>query len=138
MPETNRTRDVETRHRDIQFGNAFRIEYIKTLLALSSAILTFSVTFMKDFVGEETSTASWKLALLSGWLLLLVSAVAGVLNLRYWAWYFISWGRSMTSNEEKEWREIISKKRKFTEQVQIYAFIIGMTMLVIFAIKNAL
>lgn len=137
MTEINRTRDIETRHRDIQFGNTFRVEYIKTLLALSSAILTFTVTFLKDFVGGVTSVTSWKLALLSGWLLLLVSTVAGVQNLRYWAWYFISWGRSRTSDQENDWRDKVSKQRKFVEQVQIYAYIFGMTMLVVFAIKNA-
>lgn len=137
MDEAKRPRDVETRHRDIQFGNTFRIEYIKTLLALSSAILTFSVTFMRDFVGSTTSTVLWKHALLSGWLLLLVSTLAGVLNLRYWAWYFTSWGRSRMPDDENEWRDKVSRKRKFAEQVQIYAFLFGMTMLVIFAIKNA-
>ena len=127
---------IEQRQQDIQFGNSFRLEYIKHLISLSTGVFVFTVTFMKDFLGKASATATLKPALILGWLALVVSIIAGIYHMRYWAWFFISWGRSPTDEKEIRWRNQVMSQRRIAEEIQFYSFFIGLTSLLSFAIWN--
>jgi hypothetical protein len=127
---------TEQRQQDIQFGNSYRLEYIKHLISVSTGVFVFTVTFMKDFLGKASGTATLRPALIAGWLALVVSVIAGIYHMRYWAWFFISWGRGPGNEEEIAWRKQISKRRRIAEQIQFYGFFIGLACLLSFAIWN--
>ncbi|OYW74606.1 MAG: hypothetical protein B7Z37_16990 [Verrucomicrobia bacterium 12-59-8] len=133
-PTSERT--LADAHRDIEFGNNYRLEYIKHLISIATGVFVFSVTFMKDFVGKPTTEATAKLALPVGWLFMVVSILAGILHMRYWACYYTSWGTKWTKPKAKEWRAVINKRRKVAESVQIYGFIAGLSLLLFFTTWN--
>lgn len=132
----NNNRDLETRHRDVDFGIRFRSEYIKILLALSTGVLAFSVTFSKDIVEKPVAEMDFKSLLVLSWMLLLLSSVAGVLHLRYWAWFFNSWGRAHDPEFESEWRAKVNARRIIAEGIQVYGFFWGLALFVAFAVWN--
>lgn len=140
MPEPQPTipeHTVEQRQQDIEFGNRYRIEYIKHLISISAGIFAFTVTFTKDMLGQQAiTTAHAKVALITGWSLLVVSIIAGILHMRFWAWFFISWGRNPHDPEEKRWRNTIMSRRRTAETVQFTAFFLALGSLALFAALN--
>lgn len=129
-------RSLSDQHKDIEFANTYRLEYIKHLISISTGVAIFSVTFMKDVLERNSQSISQKFILLSGWGLLLLSTFAGIFHMRYWAWYFISWDINPYKEEAKKWRNKIDIKRKRAEKLQIYGFIVGFTLLTIFTAVN--
>lgn len=128
---------IEQRQQDFQFGNSFRLEYIKHLISISTGVFVFTVTFMKEFLGKTpATTATLKPALITGWLALVVSVIAGIYNMRYWSWFFTSWGRSPMDEKEVMWRRQVDSRRKVAEKIQFYGFFIGLACLLFFAIWN--
>jgi hypothetical protein len=123
-------------HRDIDFGNRYRIEYIKHLISIATAVLVFTVTFMKDFVGKKSSEAEGRFLLLLGWSALVASMVAGIFHMRYWSWYYVSWGTRWKEPTARDWRATVNARRKIAENLQVYGFIIGLLCLMIFAVWN--
>ena len=127
---------LEAAHRDIAFGNNFRIEYIKHLISIATGVFVFSVTFTKDFIGKPVTAVGAKVALLLGWMALIVSIFAGILHMRYWAQYYISWGIDWTEPSAKKWRRRLDRRRRIAEKSQIYGFVLGLLFLVTFAAWN--
>jgi hypothetical protein len=123
-------------HLDIGLGNTYRLEYIKHLVSIATGVFVFSVTFMKDLVGRSTSDAHLKAALLIGWIALIASIVAGVLHMRIWGQYYMSWGLHYEKEHAKKWRVKLNNRRKLAEYLQIWAFVVGLVALVAFATSN--
>jgi hypothetical protein len=122
------------RQKDIEFGNSYRLEYIKHLITISSGMFAFTVVFMKDFVGRTVSSSHGQVILVFGWVSLIVSIVAGIYHMRYWAWFFNSW--STHPDDGKARRETIDRRRRTAEAVQFFAFFIGLGCLFCFAALN--
>ena len=125
-------------HLDIGLGNQYRIEYIKHLVSIATGVFVFSVTFMKELVGKPNSAANLKPALILGWVALVLSIVAGIFHMRYWAQYYISWGLHYEATHAKKWRSKLNRKRKIAEYVQISGFASGLLSLLAFATWNLL
>lgn len=132
MPEHT----TEHRQRDIEFGNSYRLEYIKHLITIASGMFVFTVAFMKDVLGKPAAAAHGSLILICGWTALVVSIVAGIHHMRYWAWFFVSWGRGPADEQEIAWRKRIDGRRKIAEQTQFYGFFVGLVCLLVFAALN--
>ncbi|UPT69322.1 MAG: hypothetical protein M0D53_08790 [Flavobacterium sp. JAD_PAG50586_2] len=138
-PEKNNEKSSDNRtladeHRDIEFGNNYRLEYIKHLISISTGVIIFSVTFMKDIITIQSVQKVDKYVLAVGWFMLLISVFAGILHMRYWAWYYISWGTNWEKPSAKLWRRKINIRRKIAEKLQVGGFIIGLTLLTIFTL----
>ena len=127
---------IEQRQRDIEFGNSYRLEYIKHLITVASGVFVFTVAFMKDVIGKSAASASASPVLIAGWLALVISIVAGIYHMRYWAWFFISWGRAPADESEIAWRKRIDARRKVAERAQFYGFFVGLICLLLFAAIN--
>lgn len=129
-------RDRESRQRDIEFSNKFRSESIKHLISVASGVFVFTVAFTKDMVQVKLSEAHGVVLMKIGWVALVISIVGGVWNLRYWAWFFSSWGRAHSPEDEKEWRAEIDNRRKMADQLQVWFFCFGLLLICAFAVLN--
>lgn len=136
MEEKKDTRTLSEKHKDIEFSNEYRIEYIKHLITIAAAIFAFTLTFLKDILGKSLSSVSYKPILILGWLLLIISVMAGIAQMRLWASYYVSWAKSFYDEKEKEWRAILDRRRLWFEYLQIYSFFIGLLLLLIFSSLN--
>jgi hypothetical protein len=126
----------EHAHRDIAFGNEYRLEYIKHLVSIATGVFVFSVTFMKDVVGSPTPAANMRGLLLVGWVALLISIFAGLFHMRLWAAYYISWGVGWKESSARAWRRKLNRWRKVSEVSQFVGFGVGTLLLVAFAAVN--
>lgn len=131
-----RQESLSDAHLDIGLGNNYRIEYIKHLVSIATGVFVFSVTFMKDLINESTTNADWKPFLIAGWTGLVVSIVSGILHMRLWSQYYISWGLHYEESRAVKWRQVINRRRKIAENLQIGGFAIGLLLLLIFATRN--
>ncbi|MEP7121885.1 MAG: hypothetical protein ABJE95_13275 [Byssovorax sp.] len=77
---------VDAMHRDVAFANIFRLEGIKTSIAIAGALLAFTVTF-RPTLREVT----WQWMMLVAWLMLGTSILGGLLNLYGWERFYISY-----------------------------------------------
>jgi uncharacterized protein YqhQ len=136
MAEEKDERTLSEKHKDIEFSNQYRIEYIKHLITIAAAIFAFTLTFLKDILGKPLSSVSYKPVLILGWLSLIVSLMAGIAQMRLWASYYVSWAKSFYDEEEKKWRNTVNKRRLRFEYLQIYSFFIGLMLLLIFSSLN--
>jgi hypothetical protein len=134
VEEDNRT--LSENHKDIEFSNQYRIEYIKHLMSLAAGIFALTLTFFKDLLGKPISAVSYKPILMIGWLLLIISLMAGIAQMRLWASYYISWAKSFNDEAERNWRHIVDKRRLKFEYLQIFSFSIGLLLLLLFSSLN--
>jgi hypothetical protein len=75
-------------HRDIAIGNDYRKERLKLLTALATGVFALTVTFHKDLFGETlTQLGLW--LMLSGWVMLIVSLLAGILHFQKWEDFYL-------------------------------------------------
>jgi len=132
MDEARSLADV---HRDVDFANRYRTEYIKHLMSLSAGIFVISIAFMKDVVGGYTN-AVFKLGLAVGWFCLILSLVGGIFHMKCWDRFYISYRKPL--DEGKNRRRIINRWRIFSEICQIAFFVLGMVMISVFAALNLL
>ena len=136
MDHTTPQHTIETRQRDIEFGNAYRIEYIKHLVSVAAGIFAFTISFMRDYLGKSADASTAKPLLAAGWVLLVVSIIAGIFHMRYWAWYFTSWGRGPGDDSERNWRNTVDVHRKIAEYSQLASFFGGVALIALFASIN--
>jgi hypothetical protein len=144
MKRSSHTPNVETpepytrthAHTDIGFANSYRLEYIKHLIAVSTGVFVFSVTFMKDLLGGLVPDGAGKVMLITGWGFLTVSILAGVAHMRYWARYYISWGLHPNDKKGEVGRRQIDLRRRTVEIIQVSCFALGIIMLFVFSSWN--
>jgi cell division protein FtsW (lipid II flippase) len=76
-------------HKNIAIGNRFRLEAVKHMISLGVGAIVFTVTFRKDFQG--ISDESWLILIGLGWIALLVSVCGGVVQLKWWEKFYLSY-----------------------------------------------
>jgi hypothetical protein len=136
MAEERDQRTLSEKHKDIEFSNQYRIEYIKHLITIAAAIFAFTLTFLKDILGKPLFSVGYKPILILGWLLLIVSLMAGVAQMRLWASYYVSWAKSLYDEEQKKWRDTVDRSRLRFEYLQIFSFFAGLVLLLVFSSLN--
>ena len=127
------SRTLEDIHRDVDFSNRYRLEYIKHLMSLSAGIFVISVAFMKDVIGEPTVVV-FKLGLITGWGFLILSLVGGILHMKCWDRYYISYRKDEDIGNIR--RKHINMWRIAFETCQIAFFLLGITMIFCFVALN--
>lgn len=131
MNQTNRT--LEDIHRDVDFANRYRLEYIKHLMSIAAGIFVISITFMKDFVGNY-GTAIFKMGLVAGWGCLVMSIVSGIGHMKCWDRYYISYRKQREEGDRR--RKRINLWRIISETLQISFFIAGLVLIFSFSVMN--
>jgi hypothetical protein len=98
-------------------------ETTKQLISLSTAIITVTIAFAKDFFGSRQSGLEWLLAL--AWLLYLISLISGIFTLM---------GLTGQLSSSNQLPSIYARPIKLFSIGQILTFISGTVAIVIFGI----
>lgn len=91
----------EIMYRDIAMGNDYRKERIKHMATMATGVFALTATFHKDLVGQSPDKPELFL-LLVGWLLLVLSLLAGIEHLRRWENFYLGFRDS--ANALWRWR----------------------------------
>jgi len=128
------TPTIEAVHRDVGFANEYRLEVIKTMLAISTALLAFTVSFR-----PKLNPVWYEWMMVAGWVGLGASLIGGILTMYCWELYYISYrdydhkGRAVAG---REYRDKVNKCRKAAFLVQCVGFLIGVAGVAMFAGVN--
>lgn len=128
-------RNLEDIHRDVDFANRYRLEYIKHLMSIAAGIFVVSIAFIKDFVGDY-KTAIFKIPLIIGWAFLILSIAAGIFHMKCWDRFYISYRKSFDEGARR--RKVINVYRTIAETSQIVFFILGLILIFAFSVANLL
>ncbi len=133
--QINETRWLEAVHRDIDFGNRYRIELDKTLLLLAAGLFAFTVSFPPKL---DQVDCIWLLAI--GWLGLVLSMVGGFGELHGWERYYLTYRdhdyKLRTKGAGKPCRDKITKVRISARVMQFAGFFGGALCLGLFYLNN--
>jgi len=136
-------RSFEDLHRDISLANQYRLEFIKHALSLAAAVFVFTVTFVKDIVGEfRLAVHPWLIGF--GWGAMVVSLLGGLGHLAGWDRYYISYRRDYqfarygrgTAEGGRHARKTITLARRFAMWAQLLGFAVGLIAIAWFSYVN--
>jgi hypothetical protein len=103
----------------------FALSTTKQVVSLSTGVLALTITFLNDIVSGVGETALFLLTL--SWLLFLISVVAGVLTM-------MSLTGNLSKSEKNDQLSIYEGSIKTFSRVQMTAFLLGISLAVIFGI----
>lgn len=125
---------IESIHRDIDFGNRFRLELDKTLLTLVTALFAFTIAFAPTL----TSIAN-AIFLQVGWIALALSMAGGLFELHGWECYYLTYrdydfhANKAGGEAERAW---ITTWRRTARLVFFAGFLVGAAAIGLFAVEN--
>jgi hypothetical protein len=125
---------IEALQRDIEFANTYRLEKLKTLLAVTTALLAFTVSFRPKLVVVELE---WSMVM--GWIGLSLALLTGIATMHAWEQFYISYrdydwkGKSA---DGKRHRKVITRWRRVLFACQCIGFLVGVAGIAIFAAAN--
>lgn len=128
------TRTLEDVHRDVAFANQYRLEFIKHTMSLATAVLVFTVSFVKDVLPagaapESTAYIGY------GWFAMVVSLIGGLAHMIGWDRYYISYRDYDYHGKIEEGRTVrdrINFWRRTAMFFQILGFIFGLVLITYF------
>jgi hypothetical protein len=131
------TRDLEDVHRDIALANQYRMEFIKHTMSLATAVLVFTVTFIKDTFSGTTMPKAVLLITL-GWLALSLSLMGGLGHMWAWDRYYISYRKDYQGkrDEGEARRKKADFYRRIAAFVQVSSFAAGLVLIILFYYLN--
>jgi type IV secretory pathway VirB2 component (pilin) len=123
---------IEAVQTDIGFGNQYRLELIKTSLAVATGLLAFTVTFRPSVAEPSSEWLMW-----IGWIGLGLSALGAMGNMYGWERFYISY-RDQKSNVGKgeRIRKTITFWRRIAMAIQFAGFAVGVLGIAVFAAIN--
>lgn len=131
-----RFKKLEAIHRDVDFANRYRLEFIKHCMSLAAAVFVFTVAFIKDIVPSSTAPQhKWLIAL--AWGAMIVSLLGGLGHLAGWDRYYISY-RDYSEDEAKgdAKRRLINRLRRIGMTLQLLGFAVGLGGIAVFCLLN--
>ena len=131
---TGDNRSLEDIHRDIEFGNRYRLEYIRTLVSITAGIFVISVAFMSDVIPSKN--VQLKITLILSWAFLTISMVSGVLHFKLWSKFYITYRKPFDDPDAIADRKRINRLRKKVELLQTILFCVGVALMFFFAAVN--
>ena len=81
-----RVQTIESLHRDVALANQYRLELIKLVMTLATALLAFTVSFRPSLRAVNEPWLMW-----AGWIGLGVSILGGMVNMNGWDTFYISY-----------------------------------------------
>lgn len=128
-------RTLEAIHRDVDFANRYRLEFIKHCMSLAAAVFVFTVTFIKEIVPDAQAEHKWLIAV--SWSAMIVSLLAGLGHLARWDRYFIS-HRDHRYNRARgdQVRARITFWGRIVMALQLLGFFVGLAAVAAFCFLN--
>jgi hypothetical protein len=129
-----KTPDIEAVHRDLAFANAYRQEFIKSILLISGALFAFSVSFRPDLRVVNHEGLFWV-----AWIGLGISMVGGFAQLAAWERFYSSYQRfdyRELHSRGRSYRGLVTLGRRIALVCQVVGFIIGVAALGSFTASN--
>jgi hypothetical protein len=120
--------------KDIERANTYRLELVKLMLAMATGLLAFTVSFRPSIAGPEYSYLMW-----GGWLLLALSIVGGVLAMRCWELFYISYrdfDNKRKQDEGKRYRKTVTFWRRIAQTAQYIGLLVAVVAIGVFAAVN--
>ena len=136
MDKTEKTQrpDIDALQTDIGFANTYRLEVIKTVLGIATALLAFTISFR-----PKLSTVQYEWMMQASWVALAVSIIAGIVTMYCWELFYISY-------RNKDWkghgpagkalRKRITGYRRFFFFCEIAGCLIGVVGVAYFSVVN--
>ncbi|HVS82841.1 MAG TPA: hypothetical protein VHE60_14015 [Pyrinomonadaceae bacterium] len=104
------------------------IDALKQLLTLASAVLALTIAFVKDALGDARPRASWTFFVPIAW---------GLLAVVIWtAWVAIPDACTRMAMAEESEYAFASGRPKVLALIAQWSFVLGLTLLALFAIRN--
>ena len=114
------------REKSFEYAN----EAIKLIMSLSTGVLAFTITFLKDIIGAKEINA--KSILIFGWFILLGSILFCI-----WTQFSITGTLDkIASTNDKTQFNINNTNIRLPAILSIVSFILGLVFLIIFTLKN--
>jgi hypothetical protein len=115
-------------NRDIGLGNQFRLEAVKHCMTIATGAFVLTVSFYKNFA---QSTGHALVLALIDWALMIMSLGAGIVQMRYWEEFYISYihdhdGKSEIGCKQRNWWKPF---RFWSRTVQYTTLILGMLLI---------
>jgi hypothetical protein len=127
-------RSLEDAHRDIALANQYRLEFIKHTMSLATAVLVFTVSFVKDALpsGAAPQSAAY---IGYGWFAMAISLIGGLAHMVGWDRFYISYRDYDYRGDGvrgKEVRKKITFFRRIAMFLQIAGFGFGLLLITYF------
>lgn len=131
-----RFRRLEAIHRDVDFANRYRLEFIKHCMSLAAAVFIFTVAFIKDIVPTgATPQHPWLIAV--SWGAMILSLFGGLGHFAGWDRYYISYRDHANDRAAGDVaRSRINLLRRIAMAGQLVGFVVGLAALAIFCLLN--
>src|SRR5262245_16846962 len=124
--------DIASIHRDLAFANAYRQEFIKSLILIAGALFAFSVSFRPELRAVVREQLFW-----IGWIGLSVSMLGGFAQLAAWERLYSSFQRFEHKGKDgKSYRDRITLARRVSLLLQVIGFVVGVAALGSFTALN--
>jgi hypothetical protein len=123
---------IEAVHRDLAFANAYRQEFIKSLILIAGALFAFSVSFRPELRVTANEGLFW-----ISWIALGISMLGGFAQLACWERYYSSYQKFEHKGKSgKRRRSWITLMRRLALLCQVVGFIAGVAALGSFTALN--
>lgn len=123
---------IESLHRDLATANAYRQEFIKSLLLIAGGLFAFSVSFRPELLAVIREELFW-----IAWIGLGVSMLGGFTQLAAWERFYASYQRfEWKKLDGNPYRDRITMVRRAALFLQVTCFIIGVAALGSFTALN--
>lgn len=123
---------LETVHRDLALANAYRQEFIKTLILVAGALFAFSVSFRPQLQLPVYSYLFW-----ISWIGLSASMVGGFGQLASWERIYASYQRFERKGLDGDrYRDVLTVWRRIALFTQMIGFTVGVCALGAFTAFN--
>jgi H+/Cl- antiporter ClcA len=132
--ERARQPDIDALQTDIGFANTYRLEVIKTVLGISTALLAFTISFR-----PKLSVVQYEWMMQASWLALSISIIAGIVTMYCWELFYISYRDydwKQQDNAGKALRKKITGLRRLAFVLEIAGCLIGVIGVAYFSVVN--
>jgi hypothetical protein len=124
--------NIESIHRDLAVANAYRQEFIKSLILIAGALFAFSVSFRPELRTVASEGLFW-----IAWIGLGLSMLGGFAQLAAWERFYSSYQRfEWKGLDGKARRERITCARRIALVLQVAGFVVGVAALGSFTALN--
>jgi hypothetical protein len=131
-PNVTKRPTIESVHRDLSFANAYRQEFIKSLILIAGALFAFSISFR-----PELRTVSHEMLFWIAWIGLGISMLGGFAQLAAWERFYSSYQRFEHKGlDGGARRKPITLFRRIALVFQVTGFLIGVAALGSFTALN--
>jgi hypothetical protein len=134
LPEaTANKQTIDSLHRDIGFGNSYRMEALKLMLTLATGLLAFTVSFRPTL-----STIADEWLIYWSWCSLGISVVSGIGIMLCWERFYLSYRLDWHDKAVKgqRVRKILTVLRRVLLVLQFGSFAYGVIGVAVFAAEN--